>query len=332
VKFLQEVLEIEDLRVEFSSGGRSFPVVSGVDLTLSRGRTLGLVGESGCGKTVTALSILQLVPDPPGRIAGGHIRFDGKDLTSLSQAEMSGIRGRRISMIFQEPMTSLNPVFTVGDQVAEVFRTHLSLGKRESHERAVEMLDRVGIPGPRERARQYPHQMSGGMRQRVLIAIALACRPEVLIADEPTTALDVTVQAQILDLMEDLRRETGAAVILITHDFGVVAEAADEVAVMYAGRVVEQADCRAVFRRPRHPYTVGLLRSRPASAGGTSRQGRRLEAIPGIVPSPGDLPPGCSFEPRCLRSLDVCRREMPALEAAGEGHLVRCWAPHPEET
>jgi oligopeptide/dipeptide ABC transporter ATP-binding protein len=332
VKFLREVLEIEDLRVEFSSGGRSFSVVSGVDLKLRRGRTLGLVGESGCGKTVTALSILRLVPDPSGRIAGGHIWFDGKDLTTLSRVEMTAIRGRHISMIFQEPMTSLNPVFTVGDQVAEVFRTHLATGKKESRERAVAMLDRVGIPGPRERAGQYPHQMSGGMRQRVLIAIALACRPEVLIADEPTTALDVTVQAQILDLMEDLRRETGSAVILITHDFGVVAEAADEVAVMYAGRVVEQADCRAIFRQPRHPYTVGLLRSRPASAGGASRQDRRLEAIPGIVPSPDSLPAGCSFEPRCPRRRDVCRREMPALEEKGAGHLVRCWDPHPEKT
>ena len=330
--FLRELLEIEDLKVEFSSGGRSFSVVSGVDLKLRRGRTLGLVGESGCGKTVTALSILRLVPDPPGRIAGGHIWFDGKDITTLSRREMTAIRGRHISMIFQEPMTSLNPVFTVGDQVAEVFRTHLALGKKESRERAVAMLDRVGIPGPRERAGQYPHQMSGGMRQRVLIAIALACRPEVLIADEPTTALDVTVQAQILDLMEDLRRETGSAVILITHDFGVVAEAADEVAVMYAGRVVEQADCRAIFRQPRHPYTVGLLRSRPASAGGASRRGRRLETIPGVVPSPDSLPEGCSFEPRCPRRRDVCRREMPALEEKGTGHLVRCWDPHPEKT
>jgi oligopeptide/dipeptide ABC transporter ATP-binding protein len=234
-------------------------------------------------------------------------------------------------MVFQEPMTSLNPVFTVGDQVAEVYRTHLSLGKEESGEKAVAMLRRVGIPDPEDRARRYPHQLSGGMRQRVLIAIALACRPDVLIADEPTTALDVTVQAQILDLVEELRDETGAAVLFITHDFGVVAETADEVAVMYAGRIVEHADCAALFDSPWHPYTTGLLRSRPDRTGAAGERKAKLPTIPGTVPPPWDLPPGCSFEPRCPRRKDVCREKMPPLEDKGGGHLARCWVPPQEE-
>ena len=320
------LLEIRDLRVEFAKAGRSFPVLSDVSLTLKRGRTLGLVGESGCGKSMTALALLRLVPGPAGRIAGGRVLFDGRDLLALTPGEMTAIRGRRISMVFQEPMTSLNPVYTVGEQVAEVFRTHLSLDRREARERAVEMLGRVGIPDPAKRADSYPHQMSGGMRQRVLIAIALACSPEVLIADEPTTALDVTIQAQILDLMDGLREETGAAVLLISHDFGVVAEMADDIAVMYAGRIVEQASARDLFAAPWHPYTAGLLRARP-SGGAPGREKRALDTIPGTVPSPEELPPGCSFEPRCTRRKEICAREMPPLEPKGEGRLARCWVP-----
>jgi oligopeptide/dipeptide ABC transporter ATP-binding protein len=328
---LRELLEVDDLEVEFILEGHPRPVVSEVSFALRKARTLCLVGESGCGKSVTALSILGLLPDPPGRITGGHVWFDGRDLTALTQNELSRIRGRRISMVFQEPMTSLNPVFTVGDQVAEVYRTHLGLGRQESLEKAVEMLRRVGIPDPAQRAGNYPHQMSGGMRQRVLIAIALACHPEVLLADEPTTALDVTIQAQILALMKELRDEMGTAVLLITHDFGVVAEAADEVAVMYAGRIVEQADCDTLFHSPWHPYTTGLLRSRPRPGDGAGGKGRRLEAIPGTVPSPANLPRGCSFEPRCSRREDICRESAPPLEQKNGGQLARCWIPPAKE-
>jgi oligopeptide/dipeptide ABC transporter ATP-binding protein len=331
VRGLEKLLQVDGLSVEFTLGGRPQPVVSDVTFSLEKGRTLGLVGESGCGKSVTALSILGLLPDPPGRIAGGRILFHGEDLTRLSQRELSHIRGRRISMVFQEPMTSLNPVFTVGDQVAEVFRTHMGLTKQESLEQAVEMLRRVGIPDPEGRVRNYPHQMSGGMRQRVLIAIAVACHPEVLLADEPTTALDVTIQAQILALMRELRDEMGTALLLITHDFGVVAEAADEVAVMYAGRIVEHAGCETLFRSPWHPYTTGLLRSRPRPGGSGGRRQERLEAIPGTVPSPSELPPGCPFEPRCSRSREVCSREAPPLEEKSPGQLARCWIPPAEE-
>ena len=328
---LEKLLEVDGLRVEFTLGGRPQPVVSDVTFSLHKGRTLGLVGESGCGKSVTALSILGLLPDPPGRIAGGRILFHGRDLTRLSQPELSRIRGRSISMVFQEPMTSLNPVFTVGDQVAEVYRTHMGLTKQESLERAVEMLRRVGIPDPEGRVRSYPHQMSGGMRQRVLIAIALACNPEVLLADEPTTALDVTIQAQILALMRELRDEMGTALLLITHDFGVVAEAADEVAVMYAGRIVEHAGCGTLFHSPWHPYTTGLLRSRPRPGGGAGRAQGRLEAIPGTVPSPAELPRGCSFEPRCSRREEICSREAPPLEEKFPGQHARCWIPPAED-
>jgi oligopeptide/dipeptide ABC transporter ATP-binding protein len=331
VRALETLLEVDSLCVEFVQGDRAHQVVSDVSLSLRQGRTLGLVGESGCGKSVTALSILGLLPDPPGRIAGGRILFHDRDLTALTQEELSRIRGRRISMVFQEPMTALNPVFTVGDQVAEVYRTHMGLSKQKSMERAVEMLRRVGIPDPEGRARSYPHQMSGGMRQRVLIAIALACHPEVLLADEPTTALDVTVQAQILALIRELRDELGTAVLLITHDFGVVAETADEVAVMYAGRIVEHADCETLFHSPWHPYTTGLLRSRPRPGEGAGGERRRLEAIPGTVPSPADLPPGCAFEPRCSRRREICRQDAPPLEKKDQGHFARCWVSPQEE-
>jgi len=312
-KRVRELLEIEDLQVEFTARKRRFAAVTEVSLKLGRGRTLGLVGESGSGKTVTSLAVMRLIPSPPGRIAAGKIRFQGRDLAALPEEEMRRVRGKEISMVFQEPMTSLNPVFTAGDQIAEVYRIHLRLGRRESLDRAIEMLAKVGIPDPSRRAREYPHQMSGGMRQRVLIAIALACRPSLLIADEPTTALDVTVQAQILNLMEELRDEMGTALLLITHDLGVVAESADDVAVMYAGRIVEQAACRPLFEAPRHPYTAGLLRSRPVL-------GRRGAG-------PRHPPPGCSFEPRCPRRTAICAERMPPLEEQAPGHLARCWAP-----
>jgi oligopeptide/dipeptide ABC transporter ATP-binding protein len=294
-----------------------------VSLKLDRGRTLGLVGESGSGKTVTSLAVMRLIPSPPGRVAAGRIWFDQRDLVPLTDEEFSGIRGKEMSMVFQEPMTSLNPVFTTGDQVAEVYRIHLKLPKKEAFERAIGMFEKVGIPDPAQRAREYPHQMSGGMRQRVLIAIALACRPKLLIADEPTTALDVTVQAQILNLMEQLRDEMGTALLLITHDLGVVAESADDVAVMYAGRIVEQAACRPLFEAPWHPYTAGLLHSRPVL--GKRGEGRHLDAIPGTVPDPKHLPPGCSFEPRCPRRKKICAEKMPELEEKAPGRLARCW-------
>ncbi len=319
------LLAIEDLRVEFSAKGRSFAAVSEVSLRLDRGRTLGLVGESGSGKTVTSLAVMRLIPSPPGRIAAGRVLFQGRDLLALSEEEMAAVRGKDISMVFQEPMTSLNPVFTVGEQVAEVYRIHLGLGRREAAARAAEMLARVGIPDAARRAGDYPHQMSGGMRQRVLIAIALACRPALLIADEPTTALDVTVQAQILALMDELREEMGTALLLITHDLGVVAESADDVAVMYAGRIVESGSCRELFAAPWHPYTAGLLRSRPVLGRGGGE--RRLDTIPGTVPDPAHLPPGCSFEPRCPRRAPVCRERMPQLEEKSPGRLARCWVP-----
>ena len=320
---MRQLLEIEDLRVEFTAKSGTFAAVSEVDLRLDRGRTLGLVGESGSGKTVTSLAVMRLIPTPPGRIAAGRIWFQGRDLVPLSDREMTGIRGKDISMVFQEPMTSLNPVFTVGDQVAEVYRIHLKLGGAEALGRAVEMLAKVGIPDPARRAREYPHQMSGGMRQRVLIAIALACRPSLLIADEPTTALDVTVQAQILALMDQLREETGAALLLITHDLGVVAETADDVAVMYAGRIVEQAACAELFASPWHPYTAGLLHSRPVL--GRRGGGRRLDTIAGTVPDPRHLPPGCSFEPRCPRRKPICAERMPVFEEKSPGRWARCW-------
>jgi oligopeptide/dipeptide ABC transporter ATP-binding protein len=322
---VDELLEIEDLQVEFTAKKKRFAAVSGVSLKLGRGRTLGLVGESGSGKTVTSLAVMRLIPAPPGRITGGQIRFQGRDLVALTDEEMRSVRGKEISMVFQEPMTALNPVFTAGDQVAEVYRIHLRLGRKEALDRAIEMLAKVGIADPSRRAREYPHQMSGGMRQRVLIAIALACRPALLIADEPTTALDVTVQAQILNLMEELRDEMGTALLLITHDLGVVAESADDVAVMYGGRIVEQAACRSLFETPRHPYTAGLLHSRPVL--GRRGAGRHLDAIPGAVPDPRQPRPGCAFEPRCPRRAPICAERMPPIEELAPGHLARCWVP-----
>ena len=306
----ETLLRVEGLRTGFATTGGLLRAVDGVDLELAAGGTLGVVGESGSGKSVTALSIMRLV-DRPGRVEpGSKILFEGRDLAKLSESEMSAIRGNDISMIFQEPMTSLNPVFSVGDQIAEAVQLHQGLGKRDAIARAVEMMRLVGIPSAERRVDDYPHQMSGGMRQRVMIAMALACNPKLLIADEPTTALDVTVQAQILELMKDLRERLGMAILLITHDLGVVAEMVDEVAVMYAGRIVERGPVAEVFAEPQHPYTEALLRSIPRVG---MRYTQPLEAIRGMVPSPLDWPAGCRFAPRCDYAFDRCRSEDPRL-------------------
>ncbi|MEJ5360281.1 MAG: ABC transporter ATP-binding protein [Desulfobacterales bacterium] len=315
------LLDIRGLTTVFTVRGRTAAAVDEVSLAIRPGRTLGLVGESGCGKSVLAHSILRLVPRPPGRIAGGEIRFEGTDLLRLSEARMRRIRGNRISMIFQEPMTSLNPTYPTGEQVAEVLRLHERLPRREARERAIAMFRRVGIPAPEKRFDDYPHQMSGGMRQRVMIAMALACRPRLMIADEPTTALDVTIQAQILDLMKDLQEQTGTAILFITHDLGVIAEMCAEVAVMYAGRLMESADAATLFRNPKNPYTVGLLGSIPVLG---RTEGGRLRAIPGVVPSLFSLPEGCRFSDRCPEAFADCRRVTPPLAPAGENHFVRC--------
>ena len=327
------VLRVEELTVEFSTDEGRVRAVDGVSLEIPRGKTLGVVGESGCGKSVTAMSIMRLIPMPPGRFVKGSILYDGRDLTKVPDAEMRKLRGNRISMIFQEPMTSLNPVFTVGDQIGESFRLHRGLDKKQAEKEAIEMLRLVGIPAPEERVRVYPHQLSGGMRQRVMIAMALACRPDLLIADEPTTALDVTIQAQIMELMQKLQRELGMSIMLITHDLGVVAETCDVVQVMYAGVVVEKGDVGAIFHTPRHPYTLGLLSSvpgwRPPSddvAPQVGPDGRpRLRTIPGLVPNLLQLPKGCRFQERCDRVLDRCRQEEPPLEEVSPGHFARCF-------
>ncbi len=319
-----ELLKISGLRTTFSSEQGIAAAVDGLDLTLSQGETLGLVGESGCGKSVTALSIMRLVPSPPGRIEAGEILFEGVDLLKLDEADMRRVRGNDVSMIFQEPMTSLNPVFRVEDQIGEVFRLHRNMGNSEARAAAVEMLTRVGIPSAESRARDYPHQMSGGMRQRVMIAMALACDPKLMLADEPTTALDVTIQAQILDLMNDIKTSKGAGIILITHDLGVVAEMADRVAVMYTGMIVEEAPVKELFASPQHPYTIGLLKSIPRLDRAASEKKARLHVIAGMVPDLRSLPPGCSFQGRCPEAAHVCK-EPPILEKKSSGHLVRCW-------
>jgi peptide/nickel transport system ATP-binding protein len=317
------LLTIRNLSTYFYTDEGIAKAVDGVDLELEEGGTLGVVGESGCGKSVTALSILRLVPDPPGKIVKGEIIFNGTDLLTLSEAEMRKIRGRFISMIFQEPMTSLNPVFQIGDQIAEVLRLHEGLSKKEAWNRSVEMLKLVGIPSPERRVSEYPHQLSGGMRQRAMIAMALACSPKLMIADEPTTALDVTIQAQILELMNRLKKEKGMSVILITHNLGVIAETAKKVAVMYAGRIVEYAEVRPIFATPKHPYTQGLLKSIPRLDEAHARK-QKLEAIPGLVPSLLDLPQGCKFSNRCKFVFEKCVEE-PALVEASPGHFSRCW-------
>ena len=314
-------LEIKDLRISFSSDGKRAEVVSGVSINVPKGKVIGVVGESGCGKTVTALSVMRLIPEPPGKIDSGEIIFDGADLLKYGDRDMRSIRGNRISMIFQEPISSLNPVFTVGDQIGEALRTHLNISRQEEKQRVIELLKLVGIPSPQRRINNYPHEMSGGMSQRVMIAMALACNPEVLIADEPTTALDVTIQAGILELIDDLRVKMGMAVLLITHDLGIIAEVADEVYVMYAGKVVEHGFTADIFKEPRHPYTVGLLNSVPD----LHENKERLNAIPGVVPSPDNFPTGCRFQDRCPLVIDKCKTDEPPLEEIGNTHLAACW-------
>ncbi|WP_029897367.1 ABC transporter ATP-binding protein [Desulfohalovibrio reitneri] len=313
------VLSVTDLRASFFTPRGEARAVDGVSLDIHPGETLAVVGESGCGKTMVALSVLDLVPGPSGRVVGGSVKLGQTELRSLSARQMRDVRGNRIAMIFQEPMTSLNPVFRVGEQIAEPLRLHKNLSKRQAAEKAVELLAMVGIPNPARRARSYPHELSGGMRQRVVIAMALSCGPEVLLADEPTTALDVTIQAEILRLLQRLREEEGAGVMLITHDLGVVAEAADRAVVMYAGQVVEQADVRSLFRDPLHPYTRGLLESLPRVEEG----GVHLNPIEGMVPSLLDLPGGCRFRPRCPRAFGKCPQDPPLFQRSGR--LVRCW-------
>jgi peptide/nickel transport system ATP-binding protein len=317
------LLQVEDLKTHFFTRDGVVRAVDGVSFTIRPGETLALVGESGCGKSVTSLSVMRLIASP-GRVVSGAIRFDGRDLLALSEPEMRKVRGNDISMVFQEPMTSLNPVLTVGGQIAETLVLHRGLGRAAAAARAIEMLRLVNIPEPARRAAEYPHQMSGGMRQRVMIAMALACDPKLLIADEPTTALDVTIQAQILDLMRALQAKTGAAILLITHDLGVVAEMAQRVVVMYAGRKVEEAPVLELFARPRHPYTRGLMSSMPR-LGSAHGARKRLQEIPGVVPSLREPIAGCAFATRCPYAVERCRTETPALETKAEGHAVACW-------
>jgi len=317
-------LAVEGLRTEFRIRGAWHPAVKDISFTLARNETLALVGESGCGKSMTALSIMGLVPAPAGRIAAGRIVLEGREITGLPEPELEKIRGDRVAMIFQEPMTSLNPVLTVGRQIGETLRLHQGMSKAQAEQKAIEMLTLVGIPEPQRRVREYPHQLSGGMRQRVMIAIALACNPKLLIADEPTTALDVTIQAQILDLMRDLKRTVGAAIVIITHDLGVVAEVAERVIVMYAGRKVEEAEVGRLFRSPRHPYTQGLLGSMPKLGSSLTGQETRLQEIPGLVPSLKMKLDGCVFASRCPHATGLCARVVPALEEKAEGHIAAC--------
>ena len=322
------MLEVDNLQTWFYTRAGLVKAVDGVSFSLARGELLAIVGESGCGKSVTALSLMRLVADPPGRIVGGVVRLGGTDLLGLDEGAMRAIRGNRIAMIFQEPMTSLNPVMTIGRQISESLILHQNLSRQAALARAIEMLQLVGIPEPAQRVREHPHQLSGGMRQRAMIAMALACNPEVLIADEPTSALDVTIQAQILELIDKLRRELGTAVILITHDLGVVAETADRVIVMYAGRKVEEAPVDRLFARPMHPYTRGLINSIPRLAlmrRETSEVGARLQEIPGMVPALSNLPPGCTFAPRCAFADDNCRAQYPSYEEKAAGHWAACW-------
>jgi peptide/nickel transport system ATP-binding protein len=326
----EALLDVDDLQTFFYTRDGILKAVDGVSFTLGSTETLAIVGESGCGKSMTALSVMRLVPDPPGKIVGGAVRLAGVDLLRLDERAMRDVRGKDISMIFQEPMTSLNPVMTIGRQIAEVVLLHENLSRTAARDKAVEMLRLVRIPEPAQRAREYPHQLSGGMRQRAMIAMALACNPKVLIADEPTTALDVTIQAQILDIILDLQRKLGTAVILITHDLGVVAETAQRVIVMYAGRKIEEASVQELFARPLHPYTHGLMTSIPRldlMRGESSGVGR-LQEIPGMVPPLTNLPPGCAFAPRCAFAEDRCRTHYPAYEQKRPGHWAACWRSH----
>ena len=326
---MQELLlDIRGLRTQFFTDDGLARAVDGVSYSLEKGETVGVVGESGCGKSVTALSVLRLIPDPPGKIVDGEIIFEGTDLLQLSSADMRRIRGNDISMIFQEPMTSLNPVFTIGNQITEAVRLHQGLNKRDALAKAVEALRLVGIPVPERRVHEYPHQLSGGMRQRAMIAMALSCNPKVLIADEPTTALDVTIEAQILDLMRTLQEELGTAIIMITHDLGVIADIARKVVVMYAGKVVEQAPVERIFASPNHPYTQGLLQSLPRVDKDASGAKQRLQEIPGIVPSLLNLPTGCKFASRCPSVMPQCKEQEPPLEQVAPNHYSACWLNH----
>ncbi|HIV81852.1 MAG TPA: ABC transporter ATP-binding protein [Candidatus Salinicoccus merdavium] len=315
----ENILDVNNLKTSFFVDGSEIKAVDGVTFNVPKGKTLGIVGESGSGKSISALSILKLVEDP-GRIVDGSISFKGEELTTAKEARMRKIRGNEISMIFQEPMTSLNPVYTIGQQLRESFKIHEGLGKKAGTKRSIEMLELVGIPSPEKRVDQYPYELSGGMRQRVMIAMALACKPELLIADEPTTALDVTIQAQILELIKELQEEIGMSVVMITHDLGVVAETCDYVAVMYCGKVVEFADVETLFENPRHPYTVGLLNSLPRH----DQDQDELIPIKGNVPAPDEMPEGCRFAPRCPFASDICAK-LPELEEQEDGNEVRCW-------
>jgi oligopeptide/dipeptide ABC transporter ATP-binding protein len=323
----ERLLEVNNLKTSFrDKDGHFVPAVDGITFHVNQGETLGIVGESGCGKSVTMLSVMRLLDIPPARVEAESVKLLGQDLLAQSEKAMQGIRGNLMSMIFQEPMTSLNPVFTIGDQIAETLELHQKLHKAKAHAKAVEMLRKVGIPSAERRALDYPHQLSGGMRQRVMIAMALACNPKLLIADEPTTALDVTIQAQILDLIRDLRQEMGMSIVLITHDLGVVAETADRVVVMYAGKIVEEAGAIDLFERPNHPYTEGLLHSIPR----LDKQSDRLHVIKGVVPHPMHMPLGCRFNPRCPYAKERCYTESPPEVDIGEGHRVSCWYPLPD--
>ena len=313
-------LEIKDLQVKYKTMDGVVEAVNGIDLTIEKGKTLGLVGETGAGKTTTALSILRLVPNPPGEITGGTINLEGKDLFAYSEKEMETIRGDQVSMIFQDPMTSLNPVITVGDQIAEVIQLHEKIDQKKAMEKAKEMLEMVGIPG--NRASEYPHQFSGGMKQRVIIAMALVCNPHLLIADEPTTALDVTIQAQVLDLMQKLREKYGTSMLMITHDLGIVAEVCDDVSIMYAGRIVEHGTLEDIFNNTSHPYTEGLFGSLPNIEDRTAE----LKPIPGLMPDPTNLPEGCVFHPRCKYCKEICKSRVPAVTRLSDSHIVACLA------
>jgi len=317
---MKELLRIDSLKTYFFTHEGTVKAVDGINLKIKKGETLGLVGESGCGKSVTALSIMRLIPMPPGKIVSGKIIFDGKNLLDLDEKKMRQIRGRKISMIFQEPMTSLDPMFTIGDEIVEVLKLHQGLKKDEARKKAIESLKIVGIPDPEKRINEYPHELSGGMRQRAMIAMALSCNPALLIADEPTTALDVTIQAQILRLIEELKKKFETSVLIITHDLGVIAETCDNVAVMYAGHIVEQTDVKTLFRNPLHPYTIGLIKSIPRLDIDT----KKLEIIKGLVPTLLDIPPGCPFHPRCKFCSEKCKKELPGLLEDEKDHLIRC--------
>ena len=321
----EPLIQLKNLTTHFCTPEGVVKAVERVSFGIDKGRTLGVLGESGCGKSVTALTIMRLIPDPPGKILEGKIEFEGSDLLKISPAAMRQVRGKDIAMIFQEPMTSLNPVYTIGDQIAETYVIHQGMGKPEAFQRASEMLRLVGIPAPERRVHEYPHQLSGGMRQRAMIAMAMACRPKLLIADEPTTALDVTIQAQILDLMLGLQEEVGMAIMMITHNLGVIAEVSDQVVVMYAGEVVEYSPLDALFLDPRHPYTIGLMRSIPR-LGNKFKCGKKpLQEIPGLVPNLIRLPKGCLFAPRCDYALNRCRSQRPPLFALEAEHGAKCW-------